>query len=208
MQGHLIGGRKRTHSQAFAEPPTADTAAHMGAEPSQHAKSDKQVLDALPSTSNMSPHAAAVTAQQSMRSTPASTETVDLTITSSDSEGRGAVHHKVLLSQPKRSKANPDVNSVPQAAISKPLSSKKKQARRMSGAGSDPIEIDFTTSEDTGKTGLAARASDHQAADAHGEQVADCLTHHHASLKTPKTFRFHCLCFDCLLAPCWPQDMK
>lgn len=178
VQGHLIGGRKRTHSQAFEEPPaTADTAAHVGAEASQHAKSDKQVSDALPTTSNMSPQAAPVTAQQPTRDTPATADTVDLTITSSDSEGPGALHNNMLLSQANRFRAKPDVRSAPQGVKGTPLSSKKKQGRRMSGAGSDPVEIDFTTSEDTGKTGHAAGASEQQGADAHGEQVADCLTY-------------------------------
>ena len=160
MQGHLMGGRKRTHSQAFEEPQaTADTAANIGtaAEPSQHAKSGKRLPPTSPTRAHKSAHTITMRpGEMAMNTAAANTGVVDLTMTSSDSDAKRASHSSMPSAQPLDSKSSPlflSAASSPQGMKTSPHSSKKKHERRASGCGSDPIEIDFTTSEDTGRPG-------------------------------------------------------
>lgn len=158
MQGHLMGGRKRLHSQAFEEPQaTADTAANIGtaAGPSQHAKSGKQLPPTSPTRAHKSAHTTTLRpGDMAMNKAAASTGVVDLTLTSSDSDAKRASQGSMPSAQPRDSKSSPlflSAASSPQGMKTSPYSSKKKHGQRASGCGSDPIEIDFTTSEDTGR---------------------------------------------------------
>lgn len=153
VKERLPGGRKRTHAGAFAEPQaTADSAAHTtsGPESSQHAKSGQAQLAAqqLLTKSASQPEAPENKMGQVASRSVISPGTVDLTLTSSDSEGGTA----------------------------RLLSSKKKRGRRASGAGSDPIEIDFTTSEDSKSLTPSHQHSKDSAS--HGMSTAtSCLQH-------------------------------
>ena len=165
FQEHLTGSRKRTHSQAFQDqlPLTADTAAHLGFAPqasqstaaSQRAHTAKSALQgaaAMPTSSGRL-HPPAPTRKTPLAS-PASTGTVDLTLTSSDSEG----HHAAA-------KPNSSPQVQPQlgpAAQASPKSTTRGRSRRESGAGNDPIVIDFSTSGDTGGVVRPAAASPHE----------------------------------------------
>lgn len=181
VQGRLPGGRKRTHSQAFVESQaTADSAADVESSPpenksGQHADPDKLVNTA----SNSQAHAEARPSQQAtpgkhrssfrqpvksgcqdrqtankaapqgMYGSAVHTGAIDLTV--SDSEGKAASQHSTP-SAPRGDAISPEVLlSSPDSASRLKSSSKKRQGRRGSGAGSDPIEIDFTTSDDTSR---------------------------------------------------------